>query len=144
MVDETPATLGDAEEEQYEPSQQRGPAQRPMKYASVYEFYEGMVHPILRERLIRSQHQRWSAYWWKSTEAMLRLDAVWRAYEKLKDDPGTGMSVWFRDHFDPHMQVLTSDAGPFGESRDSSKRGEYPAYEPPPQEVLEAKKRLAL
>ena len=28
-------------------------------------------------------------------------------------DPATGMSVWFRDHADPHMAVLMDPDGPF-------------------------------
>lgn len=139
MVDEIPATLGDTEEQ----TTPKLPDSPQMKYASVYEFYDGVVKHLLRDRLIGPRHQRWSAYWWNSPEALLRMDAIWRSYESLKDDPATGLSVWFKDHFDPHMNVLTSDAGPFSDSRDSSKHGEYPAYEPPPQEVLEVKKRLA-
>ncbi len=139
MVDEIPATLGDTEGQ----TTPKLPDSSQMQYPSVYEFYDGVVKHLLRDRLIGPRHQRWSASWWNSPEAQMRMDAIWRSYESLKDDPATGLSVWFKDHFDPHMNVLTSDAGPFGESRDTSKRGEDPAYEPPPQEVLEAKKRLA-
>ena len=46
-------------------------------------------------------------------EAVARLDALWRAWEHLRLDPATGMSVWFRDHADHHMTVLLSAAGPF-------------------------------
>ena len=44
---------------------------------------------------------------------MIRLEALWRAWEHLRLDPATGMSVWLRDHADHHMGVLLSSDGPF-------------------------------
>ncbi|GAA4108508.1 uncharacterized protein DUF4913 [Enteractinococcus coprophilus] len=133
MVDDMPTTLADAEAQP--------PASAPdapqLQYASVFEFYDGIVEPFLRDRLIGPRHQRWSAQWWKSAEAMLRLNAVWRAYEALRLDAATGLSVWLKDHFDPHMRALTSEDGPFGDSRDASKRGEDPPYDRP-EEILSA------
>lgn len=139
MVDDMPTTLGDIKQRETveEPSKQQ------MAYASVYEFYDGIIEPLLRDRLIGPRHQRWSAQWWQSPEAQMRLDAMWRAYESLANDPATGLSVWLKDHFDPHMRELTSENGPFGDSRDVSKRGESPPYDPPPPEVIEAKKLLS-
>lgn len=134
MADDDLGTLEDLEER--EAAEQQDEPQ--LQYATVFEFYEGMISPLLRDRLIRSQHQRWSGRWWESPEAMLRIDALWRAYESLRQDPATGISVWLRDHYDHHMTILTSEDGPFGDARDSSKRGEYPAYEPPPEMMLDS------
>ena len=47
------------------------------------------------------------------TEAVIRLEALWRAWEHLRLDPSTGPSVWWREHADHHMSVLMSSAGPF-------------------------------
>ena len=51
--------------------------------------------------------------WWKHPEAVARIDALWRAFEALRQDPGTGMSVFWRDHVDHHMTVLLDADGPF-------------------------------
>jgi len=133
MIEDFPETLEDLE--QQEAAEEQDEPQ--LQYNSVFEFYEGMIAPLLRDRLIRSQHQRWSSRWWTYPEAMLRLDALWRAYESLRQDPATGISVWLRDHYDHHMAILTSEDGPFGDSRDQAKRGEYPPYDQPPEEVVE-------
>lgn len=55
---------------------------------------------------------RWCARWWSHPEALNRLYAAWRAWENLRADPNTGMSVWWRDHLDPHLAVLTGEYGP--------------------------------
>lgn len=56
---------------------------------------------------------RWCDMWWEHPEALARLEACWKAFEVLRKDPGTGMSVWFRDHADPCMDRLLADGGPF-------------------------------
>jgi hypothetical protein len=55
----------------------------------------------------------WCAEWCNHTEAIARLEALWRAWEYLRQDPHTGMSVWFRDHADHHMNILLNADGPF-------------------------------
>jgi hypothetical protein len=45
--------------------------------------------------------------------ASVALEALWRAWEYLRLDAHTGMSVWFRDHADHHMAVLLSADGAF-------------------------------
>lgn len=84
------------------------------------ELYYGSVDEFVREYLIGayrrplSAGQRvWAAKWWEYDEAVIRLDALWRSWEKLRQDPSTGMSVWWRDHADHHMGVLLSPDGPF-------------------------------
>ncbi|MFZ4896417.1 DUF4913 domain-containing protein [Plantibacter sp. Mn2098] len=55
----------------------------------------------------------WCAHWWKHPEAVMRLEALWRAWEHLRLDGQTGMSVWWKDHADYHLAVLLSEGGPF-------------------------------
>jgi Domain of unknown function (DUF4913) len=38
---------------------------------------------------------------------------LWRAWEHLRLDCATGISVWFKDHEDHHMSVLLDPRGPF-------------------------------
>lgn len=86
--------------------------QRKTYYANLDEF----VRLYLREayaRPINGRTRVWAAEWWKYPEAVIRLDALWRAWEHLRLDPSTGMSVWVRDHADHHMAVLMDPDGPF-------------------------------
>jgi hypothetical protein len=52
------------------------------------------------------------AEWWKHADAIARLEALWRAWEHLRQDPHAGMSVWFRDHADHHMEADAVARGP--------------------------------
>ncbi|MEU5408355.1 DUF4913 domain-containing protein [Nocardia asteroides] len=56
----------------------------------------------------------WCREWWRHPGAVVRLDALWRAWEDLRLSGGAGISVWFLDHADPHVHVLLSASGPFG------------------------------
>ena len=46
-------------------------------------------------------------------EAGVDVQALWRAWEALRLDATTGMSVWWRDHADHHLPILLSPDGPF-------------------------------
>ena len=57
----------------------------------------------------------WCPQWWDHPEAVQRLEALWRAWEVLRLDGGTGMSTWWVDHADPQLALLCNpDIGPFG------------------------------
>src|ERR1039458_1042765 len=57
----------------------------------------------------------WCPQWWDHPEAVQRLEALWRAWEFLRLDGGTGMSTWWVDHADTHLALLCNpDIGPFG------------------------------
>lgn len=128
MVDEN-ETLESLEQRQTDDE-----PQNQLFYGSVLEFVEQMVLPVLKDRRIDPrQGARWSRRWWESPEALLRLDAMWRAFEHLRQDPATGISVWMKDHFDVHMSTLMSPVGPFGKSRDQSDFGEPAPHDPPPK-----------
>lgn len=112
-----------------------GGASRARQYACLDDF--------VREFLARSCARRvdgrtrvWSARWWDSPEAVLRLGGLWEAWEELSEAPG-GASLWFRDHADYHLAVLFSPDGPFESSpdvRDSTNRrgDDLPCAPPPP------------
>ncbi|MDR3070548.1 MAG: DUF4913 domain-containing protein [Propionibacteriaceae bacterium] len=44
---------------------------------------------------------------------MIRIEALWRAWEHLRLAIALGLSVWYRDHADPHLSVLMDPNGPF-------------------------------
>jgi hypothetical protein len=81
-------------------------------FGSLEEFVAVYLLPLYR-RGVSGQGTTWCAEWWRHPEAWVRLDALWRSWEYLRLDPATGMSVWLRDHADPHMAVLLSADGPF-------------------------------
>lgn len=83
-------------------------------YPNVYVFVAEFLVTIYARTITRqSQKLRWCARWWMHPEAVARLDGLWKAFEALRVDPGTGTSLWWRDHADPCMAHLTSSDGPF-------------------------------
>ena len=74
-------------------------------YLTLGEWVAEWLFPVYR-RSVRGHDRAWCPQWWKHAEAVARLEALWRAWEHLRQDPATGLSVWFRDHADHHMTVL--------------------------------------
>lgn len=106
-------------------------------YGSVDEWMRRWLLPTYRRITKGGQGGvLWRADWWRSAEAVSRLDALWRAWEHLRRDPATGMSVWWRDHADPQMGALLSPDGPFKGHREaedrSNRAGEQLPYDAPP------------
>ncbi|MEV0289556.1 DUF4913 domain-containing protein [Kribbella sp. NPDC050820] len=80
----------------------------------------------------------WCTDWWNHPEAVLRLSALWRSWEALRHEPGTGMSVWWRDHADHQVTRLLATDGAFkGCTRDQhqqdGKLEPLPWATPPPE-----------
>ncbi len=108
------------------------PAAPALYYASVDEFVREYLVNVYRRRVGPRGSRRWSAEWWRNAEAIIRLEALWRAWEHLRLDGATGMSVWLRDHADPHMAMLFDPDGPFAGSDDENRAGAPLPYAPPP------------
>ena len=83
-----------------------------LAYGSVEEWV-GRYLLVMYRRAVSGTGTTWCPQWWRHPEAVVRLEALWRAWEYLRKDPTTGMSVWLRDHCDPHMMQLLSADGPF-------------------------------
>jgi hypothetical protein len=93
---------------------QRPAAARENFYPHVAAFVTGFLAEVYaHEWREQDTSWRWCAQWWSHTEALVRLEALWKAWEVLRQDAGTGASTWLRDHADPAMNALTSPAGPF-------------------------------
>lgn len=108
-------------------------------YANVDAFVrEFLIHAYSRR--IDQKTRKWNPRWWTSTEAVCRLEALWRAWEHLRLDPHTGMSRWWRDHADHHMLVLMDPDGPFqGVQPDKfnvTSCGQSLPYAPPPTDMF--------
>lgn len=108
-------------------------------YAHLGEFVEQYLAPLLRRRLNGSA-RTWCPRWWEHEEAISRLDAMWRAWEHLRQDPLLGMSTWWLYHCDPHMAVLCdADNGPFSACSPKNGHAQRPfdplPMEPPPDDL---------
>ncbi|GAA3512291.1 DUF4913 domain-containing protein [Georgenia daeguensis] len=108
------------------------PEEPTLYYGSVDEFVREYLRQLFRRRVGPNTSAKWAAEWWRHPEAIVRLEALWRAWEHLRLDPATGMSVWLRDHADYHMGVLLSPDGPFKKSQDANRDGEPLPYTEPP------------
>lgn len=104
-------------------------------YANVAVFVAAKLAPTYRRHINPAGGVTWCPQWWKHAEAISRLEALWRAWEFLRLEGATGMSVWWRDHADHHMSVLLSADGPFKgcnpDDGHKSKLPPLPCGEPP-------------
>ncbi|MGS2808864.1 DUF4913 domain-containing protein [Nocardia sp. MW-W600-9] len=84
-------------------------------YANVLEWVSGYFAWLVGDTVgYRPGEQvHWCPEWWRHAGAVVRLDALWQAWEELRLGGGFGLSVWFLDHADPHVRVLLSSSGPF-------------------------------
>jgi len=81
-------------------------------YPSLEVFVTKYLLDMYR-RPVSSTGTTWCPEWWLHSEARVRLEAMWRAWEHLRLDPALGMSTWLHEHADYHMAVLLSSDGPF-------------------------------
>lgn len=109
-------------------------------YRNVEAFVAGYLAHVVERRLATGPTSgvNWCPRWWAHPEAISRLYALWRAWETLRvSDPQTGMSIWWRDHLDPHLAALTAEYGPFNRCNPTKHTEPRPLpVEPAPPEVL--------
>lgn len=82
-------------------------------YANVYAYVEGFVLPMFRRN---PRRYLWAPNWYDYPEVVDRFEALWRAWEwdRLPDKAGmTGMAAFWKDTFDPMIEVITAPDGPF-------------------------------
>lgn len=86
------------------------------KYKTVEEFVERYVVQVFR-RDVTSRNsdtsRRWCPQWWRHGEAWGRLEALWMAFEELRQGKGAEQSVFWINHFAPHMNALFDPDGIF-------------------------------
>jgi len=92
------------------------PVLPPLRYRTVEEFVTRLLYPTYRRNL-RRQSVSWCPRWWAHTEAIARLEALWRAFEQLRLDPALGGVRWWLTYADPTMKALLADDGPFSACR---------------------------
>jgi hypothetical protein len=89
-------------------------------YPDVAAFVEGFLVTVYARPVNAQKNDfRWCTRWWEHAEAVSRLEALWKAFETLRQDPGTGAAVWWRDYADPTMNALCSNEGAFKQCSDT-------------------------
>lgn len=89
------------------------PVERSVHFKNVVAFVDEYLRKVYQRQVTDTTDAVWCPEWWDHTEALIRLDVLWRAWEHFRLNPRTGLSQWFVDHADPHMSKLLDPAGPF-------------------------------
>src|SRR5262249_30334460 len=95
------------------------PAPEPV-YTAVEDWVLDYFLPMFRRTL--GGEFRWCAQWWRHSEAISRLSALWHAWEALRLQPGTGIAAWYRDHLDHQLPILMGARGPFYQCSEAAHR----------------------
>ena len=121
-LDQVIASLGGDQPAAAQPADGEGPAQEsteapepvyPNADAWVRDIFVNIAEFKYGTSAGRADGRRWCSRWWGHPYALDRLESLWRAWEALRLDPGTGLSTWYRDHFTPAVDELTASDGPF-------------------------------
>ena len=102
------------------PAEEQKPAE--LVYGSAEEFlHEQLLPTYVRD--VDGRSAKWCIEWYFHPEAVSRVEALWRAWEHLRLDGATGISVWCKDHADHHMSVLLGPARPVLQMRHAKAPG---------------------
>ena len=103
-------------------------------YPNVAAWVAGFLAPLYAHEWNEMDREwKWCSRWWLHTEAVVRLEAMWKAWELLRLDPGTGASTGLLHHADPAMAALTSPTGTFRRCKpDQHKAYDALPTDPPP------------
>lgn len=93
-------------------------------FDSAIEFFVELLAPSYVRDVNGGAAFAWCPEWYKHPEALVRMEAIWRAWEHLRLEPALGISIWWLSHADPHMRVLMDKEGPF-------KKCAYEGHKPP-------------
>jgi Domain of unknown function (DUF4913) len=82
-------------------------------YANVRDWVQDWLLPTVERRVAEGSRGGvyWCASWWAHPEGLQRIYCLWREWEKARLDDT--MSIWWRDHLDPHLNTLTGENGAF-------------------------------
>ncbi|MBF6358318.1 DUF4913 domain-containing protein [Nocardia higoensis] len=98
------------------PEQDEDPVEK-LRYRNLELFVSEFVARVYRREVTRQNSEkkaRWCPMWWDHGEAVARLAALWRSFERMRQGDGVEMSVWWLHHADPMMdRLLDPENGPF-------------------------------
>ena len=113
MSEEFGDAFGDEEDQHPNSGHSHDEPEPELVYASAVEFFA----ELLAQSYVRDVNEgapfAWCPEWYKHPEALIRMEAIWRAWEHLRLEPALGVSTWWLNHADPHMRVLMDKEGPF-------------------------------
>jgi len=81
-------------------------------HASLGDFVGDYLLPLFTRPTLGGRWL-WCPHWWEHREAVSRLTALWHAWEALRDQPGTALGSWYREHLDHQLPILMGPDGPF-------------------------------
>ncbi len=82
----------------------------------LHAWVDEHIAPLVRKTTTTGEGGgiRWCQQWTEHVDAVERLIALYLAWHELSaDESATWLSVYLRDHLDPHLGTLTSPYGPF-------------------------------
>ncbi len=93
-----------------------GPPAGPPPLSVLHAWVEQHIASLVRKTTTTGEGGgvRWCQHWWEHRDAVDRFQALYLAYTELSgEESATWLSVYLRDHLDPHLATLTSPYGPF-------------------------------
>jgi hypothetical protein len=105
--------FGDQEAHSINGGHGRGEAEPELVYSNAVEFFADLLAQSYVREVNEGATFAWCPEWYKHPEALVRMEAIWRAWEHLRLEPALGVSTWWLTHADPHMRVLMDKEGPF-------------------------------
>ncbi|MFF2088596.1 DUF4913 domain-containing protein [Nocardia sp. NPDC058176] len=90
-----------------------------LHFATVDLFVEWVAGVHARDIMGNTDQFRWCPEWWRHAEAVTAFEALWRAWEHHRQNPGPGMASWWVQIFWPAMDRLLQIKGTFEHCRDA-------------------------
>ncbi|MFG3525078.1 DUF4913 domain-containing protein [Nocardia nova] len=87
-----------------------------LKYPDVETFVEKHVAHLYRREVSMQGTEnkiRWCRDWYLHGEVWARFEALWMAFEHLRQGPGPEQSAYWLNHFSPMMREIFDPEGPF-------------------------------
>lgn len=98
--------------------------ERGQRFSDAYEFFEMFLRNTIERRVNKEgagRGLRWDPDWRRHPEIVLRMQALWEAWEgaRISKEPDA-MSNWWIHHLDPHLaKMLEGTSGPMSPDHDS-------------------------
>lgn len=105
--------FGDEEEQSPAGGHSHAEPEPELVYSSAVEFFADLLAQSYVREVNEGAAYAWCPEWYKHPEALIRMEAIWRAWEHLRLEPALGVSTWWLNHADPHMRILMDKEGPF-------------------------------
>lgn len=124
-IEGLPSPEADEQEPEAEPEPEEETPEPEPAFRTVYDFYEGIYGPLYEHHdsspgVLAGRGPapiRWCKQWWNHESVMMRMTALWQAYEVAYAEGGGAVSTWMLDHADRHFDRIMAEGGPLSECR---------------------------